>query len=112
MCHDSASRVRACIDKDDCNTSEMLVEAAGMDAQEAEVYAHHIISGHSIHLSLYTAKCKYHPDKPMTGLCTLPSAPTFLPPSFRFTRHHSPTSRSQMNCQSTPTQLWWHGRSS
>ena len=31
--------------------------------------------------------------------------PTFLPPSFLFTRHHKPTSLSQMNCQITHVQL-------
>lgn len=38
-------------------------------------------------------------------------APTFLPPSFLFTRHHSPTSSSQINCQITHTQLSVRGKS-
>ena len=37
--------------------------------------------------------------------------PTFLPPPSLLTRHHSPTSLSQINCQITQIQLLCKGRS-
>lgn len=72
-----------------------------------------IISASSMS-SVYYAKfrSRYHIHRtPGMTFCSFdpnsfsPQSPTFLPPSFLFTRHHRPTSLSQMNCQITQVQL-------
>ena len=55
-------------------------------------------------------QCYFTPGIVVPFCSLLPSSswlhpPTFLPPSFLFTRHHSPTSLSQINCQIVQVQL-------